>query len=211
MSLPLAWLAASLLLGWGADGSAAREWRERRYRGSTEYRVVGEGDAATLRAEARDRNSAMLTALPIDPRGVVLRWRWRVLEHPADADPEVRARDDRAAGVMVIVRRSLLPGRTRALLYQWTPVRPVGEWSHSPYSRQVASVVLRDAPADSVWREETRDLEADLRRAFGSLPERIVALGVICDADNTGGRAAAEFGPIQVLSGEEARAVLGPR
>ena len=202
-------LAASLLLGWSTGGPAAREWHEQRYRGRTEYRAVGTGDRATLRAEASDRNSALLTPLPIDPRGVVLRWRWRVLEHPAGADPEVRSRDDRAAGVLVIVRRGLLPGRTRALLYQWTPARAAGEWSHSPYSRRVASVVLRDAPADSLWREETRDLEADLVRAFGGLPERIAAIGVICDADNTGRHAAAEFGPIEVLTGGEARAVRG--
>ena len=161
---------------------------------------------ATLRAEARDGNSALLTPLPIDPRDAVLRWRWRVLRHPLGADPEVRARDDRAAGVLVIVRRSWIPGRTRALLYQWTPARPAGEWSHSPYSGLVPSLVLRDAPADSTWREETRDLAADLRRAFGVAPERIVAIGVICDADNTGDHAVAEFGAIEVLSGGEARA-----
>jgi hypothetical protein len=70
----------------------------------------------------------------------------------------------------------------------------------------VPSVVLRDAPADSLWREETRDLEADLLRAFGVVPEHIAAIGVICDTDNTGGRASAEFGPIEVLTGEEAQA-----
>ena len=200
--LPLV-LAASLLLGWG---HGVREWREQRYRGRTDYRTVGAGDHATLRAEAHDRNSALLTPLPIDPHGVILKWRWRVLRHPAGADPTVRSRDDRAAGVLVIVRRSRIPGRTHALLYQWTPARPAGEWSHSPYSRRVPSVVLRAAPADSTWREESRDLEADLLRAFGAVPERIAAIGVICDADDTGDRASAEFGAIEVLSGEEARA-----
>lgn len=204
-------VAAALLLGWGPGGEGAREWREQRYRGRTEYRPIGEGVRATLRAEAHDRNSALLTPLSIDPRDVVLRWRWRVLRHPAGADPGMRSRDDRAAGVLVIVRRSLIPGRTRALLYQWTPARPAGEWSHSPYSRRVPSVVLRDSPADSTWREETRDLEADLLRAFGAVPERIEAIGVICDADNTGDRASAEFGAIQVLTGEEARAARPAR
>ena len=149
---------------------------------------------------------ALLTPLPIDPRDVVLRWRWRVLRHPAGADPEVRSRDDRAAGILVIVRRSRIPGRTRALLYQWSPARPAGEWSHSPDGRRVPTLVLRNAPADSAWREETRDLGADLLQAFGGVPETIAAIGVICDADNTGDRASAEFGPIQVLTGEEARA-----
>ncbi|MGH7729963.1 MAG: DUF3047 domain-containing protein [Candidatus Eiseniibacteriota bacterium] len=204
-------VAAALLLAWGGDRPGAPAWREQRYRGHTEYRSVGTGDGATLLASADDANSALLAPLRIDPRGVVLRWRWRVLEHPRDADPEVRARDDRAAGLLVVVRRSWIPGRTRALLYQWTPARPAGQWSHSPYSRRVATVVLRDAPADSSWREEVRDLGADLERAFGVTPERIVAIGVICDADDTGGRASAEFGPIEVLTGVEAHAARAGR
>lgn len=199
-------VTGALVLSWG-EGPGAPEWHEQRYRGRTEYRTLGAGDTLTLAAVASDANSALLTPLPIDPRGVSLRWRWRVLEHPPGADPAVRARDDRAAGVLVIVRRSIIPGRTRALLYQWTPARPAGEWGRSPYSGRVATVVLRDAPADSLWREETRDLEADLRRAFGEVPERIAAIGVICDSDNTGGRAAAEFGALEVRP----VAAAGPR
>jgi len=202
--------AASLLLGWGTSGSGDEPWKERRYRGRTTYARVGDGAEVVLHAETRGQNSALLTRRRIDPRGVVLRWRWRVLAHPAGADPEVRARDDRAAGVLVIVHESWIPGRTRALLYQWTPAHPRGAWSRSPYSGRVATLVLEDAPSDSLWRVEARDLEADLARAFGRVPARIAGLGVISDADNTRGHAAAEFGSLEVLTGPEARAALAP-
>lgn len=207
----MAWMAvvaASLLLGWETTGSGEETWREHRYRGRTIYTRVAQGAKVVLHGETHGQNSALLTRLPVDPRGLVLRWRWRVLAHPAGADPEVRARDDRAAGVLVIVSRSWIPGRTRALLYQWTPARPRGTWSRSPYSGRVATVVLEDAPADSLWRQQTRDLEADLARAFGRVPARIAGLGVISDADNTRGHAAAEFGGLEVLTGLEARAAL---
>jgi hypothetical protein len=131
-----------------------------------------------------------------------------VLEHPAGADPDVRARDDRAAGVLVVVRRSVFPWRTRMLLYQWTPARAAGTWSRSPYSGEVRTLVLRDSPADGAWREEVRDLGADLEQAFGVSPERIAGVGVICDTDNTGTSAVAEFGALELLAGEAARAAL---
>ncbi|HYM81318.1 MAG TPA: DUF3047 domain-containing protein [Candidatus Limnocylindria bacterium] len=204
-------IAATLLLPWHPEARGGREWHEHRYHGRTSYVALGDTANAPLHAETLGNNSALLTRLRIDPHGVVLRWRWRVLVHPDEADPEVRSRDDRAAGVLLVVRTSLFPWRTRALLYQWTPAQRSGLWSRSPYSRNVRTLVLEHAPADSLWREETRDLEADLARAFGQTPDAIAGLGVICDADNTGRRAVAEFGPLQLVTGTEALRILRGR
>ena len=82
--------------------------------GRTSYTVVEAGDALVLRAESNDENSALVSNQRRDPAGLRLQWRWRVLEHPDDADPEQRRTDDRAAGVIVIVRHSFFPWRTRA-------------------------------------------------------------------------------------------------
>ncbi len=46
-------------------------------------------------------------------------------------------------------------------------------------------------------RTERRELEADLRTAFGERVTRIEAIGVLCDADNTRDTASAEFGAIR--------------
>jgi len=197
-----AWVLGALVLSWSGGASSERPWHEQRYAGHTRYTPLGDSASAPLRAVSDAANSALLTPLDLDPSRVTLSWRWRVLEHPRGADPERRRADDRAAAVLVIVRRSFLPWRTRALMYQWSPARPAGEWSRSPYSGNVRTVVLRNAPADSLWREETRDLAADLARAFGEVPPRIEAIGVISDTDNTRGRAVAEFGPITVTTAE---------
>ena len=210
MRLLHALLPGALLLSWDAADPPGAPWKEVRYSGRTRYAVVERGGERILRAESRDGNSALLHPLPIDPRGVTLRWRWRVLRHPAGADPEVRGRDDRAAGVLVIVRRGFLRLRTRAVLYQWTPARRAGFASRSPYSGEVRTIVLRDAPADSVWREESRDLAADLAAAFGAAPRRIEAVGVICDTDNTGAVAIAEFGALSLGMDPPAAKMLRP-
>lgn len=197
--------AALVLLGWGPPGPPGEPWREVRHAGRSRYQVVEGAGGGTLRVRSHDQNSALLRAAEIDPTRMTLRWRWRVLRHPEGADPEIRARDDRAAGVLVIVRRSMLPWRNRALMYQWSPARPMGEWSRSPYSREVRTLVLRSAPADSTWREEERDLGHDLATAFGEAPARIQAIGVICDTDNTGAEAEAEFGPLEIAERGESR------
>jgi len=198
-------LSSALILPWaGPDGAIGPIWREQRYAGRTQYAPVEERGATVIRAVSEGQNSALLTRVAIDPRGTRLRWRWRVLQHPAHADPEVRARDDRAAAVIVIVHRSLFPWRTRALMYHWTPAQPIGRWSHSPYSGQVPTLVVENAPADSLWRAVERDLEADLTRAFGTHQRRIVAVGVICDGDNTGAKAVAEFGALEIVTGDAA-------
>jgi hypothetical protein len=195
-------LTAAIVLAWGPPGDPTEPWREIRYAGRTRYQITSIGQDVVLRADSRDRNSALVQPLDLDPRGFRVRWRWRVLKHPEQADPEVRARDDRAAAVIVIVRKSMLPWRTRALLYQWTPTRTQGEWSASPYSANVRTLVVESAPADTTWRSVERDLVIDLTAAFGVLPASIEAIGVICDTDNTGSDAAAEFGPIVLVPGE---------
>ncbi len=190
--------AAAEPLAWGPPGAPREPWREIRYARPTRFEVLAAEGGAVLRAESHGQHSALVRELASDPRGTRIAWRWRVLAHPAGADPERRSRDDRAAGVMVIVKRSVFPWRTRALLYQWTPARPRGEWSRSPYSASVRTLVLEAAPADSAWRDVERDLGADLAYAFGEAPERIEAIGVICDTDDTRGLAIAEFGEIRL-------------
>lgn len=189
-------LLAAVLLPLSWPGPDLEGWSEQRWKDRTRFtRRIAAGDT-TLHALASDANSALLKPVPRDPAGVTLRWRWRVLRHPPGANPDLRGRDDRAAGIMVVVRRGFFPWSWRALLYQWTPAAQAGTWSRSPYSGNVRTLVLRDAAADSIWRDESRDLEADLIRAFGERPGSIEAIGVICDSDNTGGVAEAEFGRI---------------
>ncbi len=98
--------------------------------------------------------------------------------------------------MFVLVRRSVLPWRTRGLLYQWSAGAETGRWTSSPYAGGVRVLTLRNGPPDEAWVTERRDLAADLAAAFGRLPDRIEAIGVLADADDTGGVAAADFGEL---------------
>lgn len=111
----------------------------------------------------------------------------------------MRSTDDRAAAVVVIIHRSVLPWRTRALIYQWAPACERARCEPSPYGSEIRVITVENAAADGEWRTEERDLTADLRAAFGKAPPSIEAIGVLCDADNTKDRAVADFGPLELL------------
>jgi hypothetical protein len=49
------------------------------------------------------------------------------------------------------------------------------------------------------WRQHRRDLGADYRRAFGEEPGALVAIALMSDSDNTGGRARAWYGPVELV------------
>jgi hypothetical protein len=178
---------------WPPSGPPPAPWREVRYAGRTHYTVVSSDSGRVLDARAEDAHSALLHPYPVDPRGLTLRWRWRTLAEAAGADPSRRNRDDRAAAVVVIVRRHWLPWRTRALIYQWSTAAVAGRWERSPWSGEVRVLTLRDAAPDSLWREESRDVGRDLAVAFGEVPATIEAIGVLADSDQTGGVSHAQW------------------
>lgn len=194
---PAVVLAALVPLLWGPGPEPGREWREISYKGHTEYRVLRDSAGVRLAAESHGRHSALFHAVAPGVRVRTLAWRWRVLRHPAGADPSRRSGDDRAAAVFVLVHRSLLPWRTRGLVYQWSESAPLATWARSPYASEIRVLTLENAPAGDGWRRERRDVAADLREAFGPDAGAIEAIGVLCDTDDTHDRAVAEFGEIE--------------
>jgi hypothetical protein len=47
-----------------------------------------------------------------------------------------------------------------------------------------------------IWREESRNVYEDFKRAFGEAPGRITAIGIMTDTDNTGDNVHAYYGDI---------------
>lgn len=84
------------------------------------------------------------------------------------------------------------------LMYVFDNSRPPGSVVINPRTDRVRKIVLDgDESTLRRWRDHRRDLAADYRRAFGEEPGALVAVGVMTDTDNTGGRAEAWYGPIQ--------------
>lgn len=157
-----------------------------------------------------------------DPPQPVLRLRrsWRLEQANPRADLTRKAGDDGPVRVCAsfampidlvpfFERQLLRLARSRSgenlpaatICYVWDHALPVGTLGHNAYIGRVRFIVLRSgSDALATWFDETRDLAADFRRAFGSesatLPplQALIAAG---DGDNTGGSSRAALADLR--------------
>jgi hypothetical protein len=153
-----------------------------------------------------------------------LSWRWKVDRVVAKADLARRDGDDFAARVYVFfdippqelalgerlklqLARWLHGGDVPAggLCYVWDNRHAIGTIAPNPYAPAIRTVVLRSGGGEAgAWVDERRDLEADFRAAFGTLPSGVPPVTGIAagnDTDQSGESATAWFGDFR----------LGPR
>jgi len=183
----------------------------------SEYRLVESGTQVVLEGRADGSASGYYRRIRIDPaRQPVIDWRWRVLQTPAHLDPRAPARDDSPARVIVafhgdIARLDIgerfalhlykaLTGEKMPyaiLMYSWASDAPVGTITPNDQTGKIQTIVVESGAGHiGQWRELRRNVLKDYRRAFGEEPWDIVAVGVMTDARNTGGKAAAQYGDI---------------
>jgi hypothetical protein len=203
------------LAGAGAAAPVA-PWREVLLPGQTlprtRFAVVELDGRRALRIESAGSYGNLVhdLARPAGP-APTLSWSWRLDRVIDGADLQRKSGDDAAlkvcvltdaplAGIPFVERQQLrlarllsgepLPSAT--LCYVWDPSLPSGSVLPNAYTRRMRWLVLQggDSPL-GIWRDERRDLRADLRRVFGDemveLP-RLTAVLVGADADNSGGQ-----------------------
>ena len=153
-----------------------------------------------------------------------LHWAWRLQVPNPAVDLRVRAGDDAAVKVCMsfdlaldrvpfMERQVLKLARSRSgqdlpaatLCWVWGAGEARGALLPNAYSRRVRYIVLRNREdALATWFEESRDVAADFRRAFGdeidagsALPP-LTALIVAGDGDNTGGASVAHVSALRL-------------
>lgn len=184
-----------------------------------ELALVEDGGSTVLRVTAADAAGSAAHRMHADPaRTPVLAWRWKVDRVVAKADLARKSGDDYAARLYVTfdVPASSLPLADRAriqlarlvygtelptaaICYVWDNRHPVGTSAWNPYSTRVRMVVLRSGDGEAGrWKEESRDLAADFRAAFGGEPPTITGVAVSADTDQTHERVTAWFGDLRL-------------
>lgn len=190
-----------------------------RLKKETVYEVVRSGDQTVLRASADGSASALIHRVRFDPlQYPVLRWRWRVPALIANADNRrlgledspvrvIVAFDDDTAKLSPMERVAFLQFRMltqqtlpfATLMYIWDNDADRGSIIPNAHTSRVKMIVA-DTGAENVgvWREETRNIVEDFRRAFGKDPPPVKWIGVMTDADSTRSTARAYYGDIHV-------------
>lgn len=175
----------------------------------TRYSAESVDGRLALRMDARASYGNLVHAAAAQAPPRTVSWAWRLQQPNAAADLRMKSGDDAAAKVCLgfdmalqqvpLVERTLLRlARSRSadalpaatLCWVWGGPEAPGSVIANAYSRRVRYIVLRTAADPSgQWFNETRDIAADFRRAFGDeSPDTPALMTVIvaADADNTG-------------------------
>jgi hypothetical protein len=190
----------------------------------TAYRLRHwDGDNA-VEATANKSMAVLTRAISVDlAKTPVLCWRWRVDAPVAGADMAEKSGDDYAARVYLAfeipeqnldlrARAELALARSiwnsqlpdAAVIYVWDNRYPVGTERPNANSARARMVVVESGTAKAGrWVGERRDVAADFKRAFDSVPGRLTALAIASDTDDTGGLARAGFADFHFTSERE--------
>ena len=183
----LLFLSLALLPG-GAVSAAPEGWREVVFEGKTEYRL----EADCWQSRARGTASGLVRESTVDVTGTpYLHWQWRA-EQIADwpeVDEKSKAGDDFQARVYV-VKKGWLPWQTRAINYVWSRQAAPGTHWPNPFASQAVMVVVQGPGGAGPRQSFTRNVREDFRRFHGLEVEKVDAVAIMTDGDNTGTRVA---------------------
>ncbi|MBI3088166.1 MAG: DUF3047 domain-containing protein [Candidatus Omnitrophica bacterium] len=177
-----------------------KRWREIKLHGQTRYVIDGEGEARALKAHSQAAASVLVTPVQFDPDAYEwLSWRWRVEALIPGEDLARKEGSDAVARVYVYFDTPGLPWQKRSIDYVWSSTLPVETVLESPYGGQSKIVVAESGPARlGMWQRVIRNIEDDYERCYGGKPPRVVAIGIMTDADNTRSEAVAFYDDLMV-------------
>ncbi|MDD2309281.1 MAG: DUF3047 domain-containing protein [Desulfuromonadaceae bacterium] len=178
-----------------ADG--LRGWEIKRFKGSTDYRIIHENGHAVLKSHAKGAASGLTKKIKFSPAVYrYLKWSWKIAGTVANGNESTQQGDDYAARLYVI-----FPGRffwqMRALNYIWANKLPKGEFIANAYTGNAKMLAVESGSSKvGQWVSEERDILADYRRVFGEEPPMAGGVAIMTDTDNTGAEATAWYGDI---------------
>lgn len=176
-------------------GWKAQNWGSPSY----DFEIVSEGSVRRLHMKSNGDSSTINKEVKIDCKEhEILQWSWKVVELPKGADARKKATDDEAAQIYVTFPRFPSAVRSRIIGYIWDTTAPAGSMFKSQKTGLVTYVVVRSGETDlGKWLTESRNVCQDYKKIYGEDPdEKIEALSIGIDSDDTRSRAEAYFGEI---------------
>jgi len=115
----------------------------------------------------------------------ILEWDWKVTQTPTKGDVRVKALDDQAGSMCVIVNPGLMG--FDSMCYLWENGGPKDTPITSTKRDASRYLILRTVEKDGVgkWYHERRDMLADYKRVFGHAPNDEAVIGMQIDSDST--------------------------
>jgi len=183
------------------------------------YTIEHDGDAHVLRTESNASASAIVYKDAFNVHEFPkVRWRWKVKNVYAKADPRSKEGDDYPIRVYVMFEydpakagamERITYGFAKALYgeypphsslsYVWSSREEPGTFVVSPYTNKAMMVLLeKGASKAGTWVDEEIDIPADYRKAFAKEPPARARIAIMNDSDNTGERSVSWVAFIEV-------------
>jgi len=182
------------------------DWREDDGGGDRPYAVAEENGNRYLAARDAGQSVIVGRKITVDlDRYPYLAFRWRVHRIPEGGDERHGESGDSAAAVYVVYRKSMgiIPLTVK---FVWSSTLPVGTaLQRSGVGRPWIIVADSGDAGLGEWRTHVFDVRAAWRETFGGkMPRRVIAVGVLSDANATRTQAHADYDDIRFLARADA-------
>jgi hypothetical protein len=176
-------------------------WRARGFKHGEKapYWIEEENGNRFLRAEDRGENVMLYKEVRWNAREYpYLSFRWRIRAVPEGADERFEHKADSAAGLYLSYRRKLgiVP---ESVKFVWSGSIAAGSAFRRAGIGMPWTIVAGSGEPDHSWRTFVFHTEDVYRKTFGKDPgDRPLGIGLLSDANSTGGLAAADYDDIAV-------------
>jgi len=174
-------------------------WSKKSFSGETQYTVTQDKGQPSLRATSNGTASALYYKIEYDPREYpYIAWKWKVDSIIEKGDATKKSGDDYAARLFVVFPSSFFVS-TETLNYIWANKLPKDSSVVCPYMDNNIMVSVQSGTAKTgKWLTESRNVFEDYKQYFGRLPEKVSAIAIMTDTDDTKGKASAGYGTIEI-------------
>lgn len=177
-------------------------WQPQRFSrlDATTYQLIREGKTQVLQARCEHSASGYLWKEKIDlSKTPKLSWRWRVQQIYPGLPEREKSGDDYPARLYVVRDGGWAIWRTRSLVYVWSNGEAAARDWPDAYTAQAHVIAVRAGVQGlGQWQQEQRDLRADFKTYFGEDVDRVDAVALMTDCDDSKGRGVAEYGDIRL-------------
>ena len=176
-----------------------REWKERSFKGNTDYVRDGTG----IRGETQGAASVLYREEAVDlSQTPILKWRWKISNtYGTEHDEKSKSGDDYPARLYVVFKTGFLPWQTLALNYVWSSNQPIGSSWKNAYTDKAMMIVVDSGDENAeLWQRHERDVVEDFRTFYAVDVDELDGYAIMVDGDNTGKSATAWFDDIEFVA-----------
>ncbi|MBQ0757097.1 MAG: DUF3047 domain-containing protein [Amphritea sp.] len=164
------------------------QWQSEIFSGESQYSIINEGNKQVLEARSDGSASGLFyqKKIPIS-KHTELNWRWKISKVWPDAPETTKAGDDYPARVYIVVSDGPFFWQKRTLVYVWSNNQPVNTtWLNAYTDRAYMWAVNSGSDRLGQWTDHSRNIQNDLKTAFGEIYTELEAIAIMTDSDNGG-------------------------